>query len=688
MSKKFARLISMFLVITFVVGQFSIMTVGAAAAYSTGPLTVDGYEYAVHTELPVTGVPVSGSWGSGTTNYHVNATTYRWYWNQWWGPTNWSTMNDFNGVTDYCLSVPPLTTTLLNATNARWIVFNFVSPPTAGEEIRFGYASGQNQNAPPSANIMTQVGDGVKTTFVFDTENATGRLTDNLRLWLYKPSGLLLNRAYFSNAKTLEVAPPPENPVRYPFPQAGKFEYAVNRIMPTNRTQGQMNADVAAQFNRILSRFIVEPNTSRSNNRNEFLMVLNHPTGTGSVGDDGVVVCEAQGFGMVMLAYMAGAEEMMVPSNPTNLNSPLVPLRDRLKSNLPANLQAAFGNDDVTIKDYFDAMFRTMKRFPATNQSAANGRYLMAWQIRGRSGPWTTQGISMSTATDGAMDMAYSLLVADRQWGGPAHGSTNTNGGAAVSSDSEYLYWAKGAIRQLWLTHVDRTTTNPNFHLYVGNWGGSASANRITRPSDFMLTHMKSFREVDDWNNWQRVLNSTYEAIRQTVALNPTTALLPDFLYLDRSPNPANIRWRPLGPSPTDGVNHWNENATNDRRYGWNACRVPWRIGLDVLHSGTGSPIHASTKIMNDDMNRRAGGSFSAIRGGELNGSFSSSFSGAGFSAPYLVTAAAYGPETWMRNGWDWARARSGNPDTYNDYIQVLSMIAASGNYWCPVLIP
>jgi hypothetical protein len=79
----------------------------------------------------------------------------------------------------------------------------------------------------------------------------------------------------------------------------------------------------------------------------------------------------------------------------------------------------------------------------------------------------------------------------------------------------------------------------------------------------------------------------------------------------------------------------------------------------------------------------RTSGDFFKIRGGDIDGTFNGG-SGAGFQAPYLVTSAAHGPEEWLRDGWDWARARDNGPDNYNCYIQVLCMIAASGNWWAP----
>ncbi|MCL2048689.1 MAG: hypothetical protein FWG87_08165 [Defluviitaleaceae bacterium] len=466
-----------------------------------------------------------------------------------------------------------------------------------------------------------------------------------------------------------------------PFGQTLDHGYAVPRFLPTNRTQAEMNQDVADQFNRVLSNFIVDPTHNTTNHKNTFRMVLNHASGTGNVGDDGVAVCESQGFGMVMLALMAGAEDMLVPSVPTNMNSARVPLKQRLRDNLPENLRSTFGADEVTIKHYFDAMFRTVQAFPATNESSNQGRYLMAWQIRGRSGPWTTQGISMSSATDGALDTTYALILADRQWGGPAHNKTNTNGGNAVASDSEYLYWAKGAMHQLYLGHVNhRSNFGASYGVTVGNWAHQTNHTaRITRTSDMMLTHFKAFREIGNTANWNNVIESTYTAINQIAALNPSTALLPDFIWYG-----TNGQWRPLGTSPSDGLAHWNEAGANDGRYHWNACRTPWRIGMDILHNGADSPIYSTVQTLNSSMNTRAGGVFTAIRGGSLDGTLDGS-SGSGFQTPYLVTSAAYGPAAWLTNGWTTARSRATNPDNYGDYILVLTMLAASGNWWCPI---
>ena len=515
-----------------------------------------------------------------------------------------------------------------------------------------------------------------------------------------------------------------------PFGQVVDHGYDQTRVMPTDRTQTQMTQDVADQFNRVLRHFIVESGTPRSDDKNEFLMVLAHYSGTGPVGPNPTMVCESQGFGMVMIAYMAGAENMMVLSDPAVSTSTRVPLKQRLRDNLPAGLRAQFGADEVTFQVYFDAMFRTMRRFPTSTAMTGHGpstgsavnatyaertsstattihssysgtisnpNYLMAWSLSSaagngtqqnaalavRSGAWSDTGAGASVASDGAMDMIYALLLADKQWGGPPAGRTNATSGAGPG-DSFYLYWAKGGMTQFQRTCTNiayPNTTNPLRNTVNGNWAQGANNRRITRPSDFFLTHWKSFAESGVNNTvrsqWIQTIETTNHAVNS--GSNPTTGILPDFLWYG-----ADNLWRPLGPSPSDGIAHWNENTANDRLYAWNACRVPWRIGLDVLHHSNDSEIHATVQRLNNSMNTRAGSNFANIRGGQLDGTFGN-FSGSAFQAPYLVTAAAFGPANWMTNGWTWARGRTSYPDNYGDYIQVLSMIAASGNWWCPI---
>jgi hypothetical protein len=471
------------------------------------------------------------------------------------------------------------------------------------------------------------------------------------------PALLLSLALLLSVAVTLPAELPAEassGPNR-PFPQAGNTKFAVERTLPSSRTQSQMNNDVVLQFNKILQDFIVDPDPATAGNPDTFRMLLKHTGGTGSAASS-VTTSESMGYGMYMLALMAGAENVSVGSNR---------LRDNLKSNLPQGLRDALGSREIDIKFYYDAMFRSLQQWPSfsitprgqvswdhslDNQNRRT--FLMAWQILQPSpgAPFESPATRDATsATDGDLDMAYSLLLAYDQWG-----------------SEEYLEWAKGMINDLWLVCVDSNS----HHLRVGNWATSLTFRVGTRPSDFLLHQLKVFDQFSD-HNWQLVINTCHEVIEQiTSRQNPRNGLLPDFAILDRETG----IWSP----PT---RRWLEGV-NDGNYHFNACRTPWRMGIDVMFSGN-TPTRDINKTLNDFMRKGAGGNFSEIRSASLDGTLRG-MSGAAFSSPFLVTAAVHGDVAWMSNGWDYARNLPRRGDFYGDYINVLCMIAASGNEWSP----
>ena len=810
-STRIKRLVSLLLsLIMFMsVMTFSTLIVSATPPTVATPVVADGYEYAVRTTLPVlpVNVPLSANPNNQTLNSLVNATTYIWYWNNWWGPEHWGTAP----VTEYAFTEPRLTTTLTNTTNARWAVYEFVSPPAAGAEIRFGYGTGANQTAPPTANLLIQTGDGVKTTFAFDTTTVpnSSRLTDNMRIWLYKPSGLNLKQAYFSNARTeagdleevaflgvtangtagtqatteltltfdkvipgltagnitltgatkgvltqvgdtpvytlsvsniiaeniavtvarvglynitpasLSVAanvrpaePRPVVPAKFPFPQEGKFEYGIDRVKPSHRTQAQMNQDVIDQFAKLIPEFLVDPDPATMNDPNQFRMILSMFGGTGpGITGIGVTTSETTGYGMMMLAKMAGSEEAVISAGVTtnypNFASPNSTgvstniggkkIKDVLKEVLHPELRAAFGNNDVTIRDFYDGIFRTMNHFPAT--SGQNSPHHIAWALTSgtdsggshRTRPLThplraTSG--PTTATDGSLDTTYAMLLAERQWGSDA----GLGGIVAETHRDNYGRRARLMMNEIFQNEVDRgrfTGGGPYYYMYIGNWV-NATSGRLTRPSDFMLQHLRAFEAVDDTlvngvNRWTRVINTTQAGMESLYAMrDPRTGVLPDFVEVARA---TGVWSRPGGP---DGNSVQVHESSNDGNHWYNSCRVPWRLGTDILVNGHIPSVKAlhdnGLKHLYDTLIlRSSNGGISGVRAVTFQGAAINSGSGITFASPALVSAAAYGTPEQMEAGWNWARGQAVTSGRgYGAYINMHSMIAASGNWWDP----
>jgi endo-1,4-beta-D-glucanase Y len=152
--------------------------------------------------------------------------------------------------------------------------------------------------------------------------------------------------------------------VNCPFPQAASI--TGHGLKPDNLTQAQLNAAVTNYYNYWKRKYLV-PSTK--------------VTGDYKVNFDGkgTTVSEAMGYGMLLTAYLAGA--------------------------------------DSDAKACFDGLNRFRKRFPS-NVNAG----LMCWKI-----PPKENAVSDDGATDGDLDMALALLLAHRQWGDASYLAEATN---------------------------------------------------------------------------------------------------------------------------------------------------------------------------------------------------------------------------------------------------------------------
>jgi hypothetical protein len=499
------------------------------------------------------------------------------------------------------------------------------------------------------------------------------------------------------------------------FPRQAYFGYAHQRVMPQGISQAQMNQDVIDQFAKIIGEFMVDFEPSRNdtmNNPSTFRMVLSMFGGTGpGIAGIGVTTSETHGYGMMILAYMAGSEEAVISPGVTTTNQNGtrnggtlqiggMKIKDVLKLCLPQSLRDAYGSRDVTVRDYYDAMFRTMNHFPA---SGGSGHHI-AWALTSgtRTGgtdaaPQTTTTSRMrpfqeplrttsgpSTATDGSLDTTYAMLVAEKQWGANA----GLDGVVAANNRNNYGRRARLMMQEIWSNEVDNGSPSPaHYHLRIGNWVGTSSANtlanknRATRPSDFMLQHLRAFEateniQINGQNRWSLVINATQNGMNQIYGMNnPRNGILPDFIVVDRVTG----NWSPAPPNyhefPTDGD------------HGPNSCRVPWRLGTDMLLHGT--PNSAVANLHNNGLfhisniyNTRDFSNIGSIR---FNGTWLGSGGGLHFGAPAVVAAATYGTPQRMAGGWNYSKSQGTNAGRgYGAYINILCMITASGNWWCP----
>ncbi len=461
---------------------------------------------------------------------------------------------------------------------------------------------------------------------------------------------------------------------RLPFPQHDALQqYAVQPLKPQNQTAQETDTLILDMFKQfLLNDLIVDANSSQT--KEDFRMVIRHSLGyelsQGDIEWCHINVSESQGYGMLMMVYMAGSETQL---------------------NLPAN-EWIFGS--TSLKDYYDAMLRAVQAYPSVT-----GNRLFTWELNGymddsakpygyaeengvKKAPFT-QPSDGDSATDGDMDIIFSLLLADKQWG----------------SDGRYNY------RQIALDMLDDLWTycvHDTYHtLLLGDWAKASDNPALqgaTRPSDFILTHLKAFKDADPDHDWQAVIAATYDVISDIIASETaaghTYGLLPDFAVRN-----VDGQWEAAPADLLEG---------SDNTFAYNACRVPWRLGTDYLLFGDYS--NADFSLYSDVIEPLSG--FADSKGIENLGPVELDGTGGGesdlfnwtepdlFAAPFLVTAAGAqdqgqvdgfytGWTTWKDVGDDnWQPFAVGiatyDGDTYGDYIQFLVMLIASGNWWQP----
>lgn len=260
---------------------------------------------------------------------------------------------------------------------------------------------------------------------------------------------------------------------------------------------------------------------------------------------------------------------------------------------------------DPNAQTYFDGLYNFYREHP----SDINNR-LMAW--REKTGCVTDTSAGVDAATDGDMDMAFGLLLAHEQWG--SGGTIN------------YFQEAKALIAAIMQDEINHET----WATKLGDWSVVSEPGYYygTRTSDFMMDHFRIFQQIMSDSSWQNVIDQCYALIASMQSrYSPLTGLLPDFIVRTNStPTPASSNYI---EAPTDGS------------YSYNACRDPWRIGVDYLMSGDSRAKDALDKL-NAWIRYHTGNDPSQIWSGyHLNGSnvAGNQYNAESFTGPFAVGA-------------------------------------------------
>lgn len=174
---------------------------------------------------------------------------------------------------------------------------------------------------------------------------------------------------------------------------------------------------------------------------------------------------------------------------------------------------------------------------------------LMNWEI-GPDGNTTSGGTG--AATDGDEDMAWALVMADRQWGGKG-----------TLSDT-YLNTAKQLINLIWTYEVDQTRA---YMLKPGDSWGNVD---VTNPSYFAPAYYRVFGQVTGKSSdWSKVVSGNYDILEKSLNAtsgNATNGLVP--------------AWCNSSGTPVQAFSGAPMYFQND------ATRVPFRVGEDYCWSG------------------------------------------------------------------------------------------------------
>jgi len=301
---------------------------------------------------------------------------------------------------------------------------------------------------------------------------------------------MALHRPLLAGLLLLAAVPARATPPARPFPQ--HVPQAPGTILPDHRTQAELDADVRALYDAWKSRYLAQAGADADGRPRYRVRIARSP----SAG----TVSEAQGYGMLIAALMAG--------------------------------------HDPDAQTIFDGLLQYRNDHP----SSVDGR-LMDWSVPASEALDPTGNDS---AFDGDADIALGLLLAAAQWGNDGR--------------FDYAAAAATAIAGIRDATIGPTSRLP----MLGDWvdpDGTPYSQWTTRTSDFMLENFRAFAAATGDPVWDGVIAATQAAAaRVQTVYSPTTGLLPDFL---EPLGATDHRVRPASPqfleAATDG--DWAYNA-------------------------------------------------------------------------------------------------------------------------------
>jgi endo-1,4-beta-D-glucanase Y len=272
---------------------------------------------------------------------------------------------------------------------------------------------------------------------------------------------------------------------------------------------------------------------------------------------------------------------------------------------------------------------------------------LMDWRIAANG----TDRLGTGAATDADEDMAWALLMADRQWGG-----------SGTLGDT-YLNIAKKQIGLIYTNEIYMAKlVKPG-----DTWGDWTTVNA----SYFAPAYYRAFATASGNSGWNDVVKTSYDTLANTLNTangNSNNGLVPAWATSDGVPNAAVFMNMPAAPT----------------NYQYDSCRTPFRIGLDYCMN---SEMRAQLYVSKTSQFFSGIGAKNIVDGYQLNGTpepQSTSGQSAAFVGPAAVGAMSFASYLgFIQDAYDAVATQNllVGGKYYDESWTVLSLLMLTGNF-------
>jgi endo-1,4-beta-D-glucanase Y len=254
-------------------------------------------------------------------------------------------------------------------------------------------------------------------------------------------------------------------------------------------------------------------------------------------------------------------------------------------------------------------------------------RGLMSWNIDPSGNPVGNGGVN--SASDADQDMAWSLIMADKQWPG-----------------GTYLNDAKTLLGNIKSQEISSSNT-----VNDGNFNNAGSSHPDYAAPDYY----KVFATVSGDSSWSAVTTGEYTQL--SGAQNATTGLIPD--------------------------------SIGGTMFGFDACRAPWRVGLDYCWNASSQAQSFLTKLNAYFLQTSANGATpSNIKIPVATSGGTGMYNSGAITGPAAVGAmASSANQALVDSSWNYLNSlvagstSAGSLNYFSSTVGLIAILSLSGNF-------